>query len=215
MALCLADSVNMTATFYVLHTDLSSHSMLEGYVDNDATDAFRRWVKNKLAGPTSGYWCVPGLGYFGGAAEALVAKVKVAEAAELTLLIRYLREEVLVARYEEDGATVSAAAAPSSMASQISGLQGVLASLCEAYEARAEELVKIETAEAARREADSTVEEEEAAFPTAAAGLESRERGSRRTRGKGAAARWNGGLGLTEDRFSLVSACTAAVYISF
>ena len=56
MALCLADSVNMAATFYILHTNLSSHSMLEGYVDNDATAIFRRWVKDKLTGPTSGSW---------------------------------------------------------------------------------------------------------------------------------------------------------------
>ena len=210
MALCLADSVNMPATFYVMHTDLSSHSVLKGWVENYAAECFRRWIKDKAYSPTPGSWYVLDLGFFDEASEALVAKVKVAGVAELALLIRYLREEVLAARAypAEDmealspcapAAAAAAASSASSLASQIHGLRGVLETLCKAYEARAAELA------ATKAEATGTGVASTAAVDEAARVLR-RHRDSRRTRRKGAAARCDGGSRSNEDEFSLVSA---------
>ena len=207
MALCLADSVNMPATFYVMHTDLSSHSVLEGWVEHYAADCFRRWVEDKAYSPTPGSWYVPDLGFFDEASEALVAKVKVAGAAELALLIRYLREEVLAYPAEDmealspcaPAAAAAAASSASSVASQIHGLRGVLETLSKAYEARAAELA------ATKAEATGTGVASTAAVDEAA-GVARRHGGSRRTRRKGAAARCDGGSRSNEDEFSLVSA---------
>lgn len=168
MALCLADSVNMPATFYLMHTDLSSHSVLEGYLDveNDALKCLRRWVKDKASRPTRRYWPVLGCGTLHTTSTALMARVQVADAEELTLLIRYLRDEVLVE-------AAPASSAPF-MGPLIRGLRGVLAALCKICEGRVAELTSMGP-EAAGSAAASTatsagVDEDEAALPWGAKG---------------------------------------------
>eukprot|EP00752_Nemacystus_decipiens_P014550 g12959.t1 len=147
LALCLADSVNMAGTFYLLHKGLSNQSVLEGPIDNYTANFFLGWVEDIASSPYPGCWCVLGHGVFETTAEALLAKVKAAKAAQLTQLVRYLRDEVLVARSSENGEEVSpaaaaaaAAASTSSLTPQIHGLRGVLTSLCEIYEARVAEM---------------------------------------------------------------------------
>eukprot|EP00752_Nemacystus_decipiens_P018096 g16228.t1 len=137
----------MAGTFYLLHKGLSNQSVLEGPIDNYTANFFLGWVEDIASSPYPGCWCVLGHGVFETTAEALLAKVKAAKAAQLTQLVRYLRDEVLVARSSENGEEVSpaaaaaaAAASTSSLTPQIHGLRGVLTSLCEIYEARVAEM---------------------------------------------------------------------------
>eukprot|EP00752_Nemacystus_decipiens_P014560 g12967.t1 len=144
----------MAGTFYLLLDGLSNQSVVQGPIDHDAADALLGWVENIAYSAHPSGWYVLGQGSFDTIAEALLAKVKAAEAAQLTLLIQYLRDEVLVATSVGDAEGESpcqpaAAATPtstSSLTSQIHDLRGVLTSLCEAYEARVVELAEMEAA---------------------------------------------------------------------
>lgn len=144
--------------------------MLEGHRDSEVTEYFRQWVRG-MATRTTSVWYVSGR--FKEAPAGLMAKAKVARPKELVMVIRYLREEVLVTKIEEDGAALppcpaatDAAASPSPMVSQIRGLRGALTTLCEAYEARVAELARMGTEAAATRAVTATVPPRDAS-PTA------------------------------------------------